>query len=258
MPVLNVFAAALAWLGRQGTRAVAASVFVGLAVPSLAAFVKPHLGETVFVLLLFSYLRTDPAAFRSYVRRPRLVLIAALWAMVALPLLFGTLYAVSGLPSGLPALYTIMILHIAVAPITSSAAFAGLLGLDVALSLTTLIVASAISPVSTVAFSYLFLGTSLFSPIELGLKLFFFFAATGAAAFALCRLLGQPWLDRKKDMLDGPERDRRVRLRGRRNGRRAAACGGRSTIRVGDIGAGQRPRRRDRRAELACLSQGGP
>jgi hypothetical protein len=152
MPVLNVFAAALAWLGRQGTRAVAASVFVGLAVPSLAAYVKPHLGETVFVLLLFSYLRTDPAAFRSYVRRPRLVLIAALWAMVALPLLFGTLYAVSGLPSGLPALYTIMILHIAVAPITSSAAFAGLLGLDVALSLTTLIVASAISPVSTVAF----------------------------------------------------------------------------------------------------------
>jgi len=203
MPVLNVFAAALAWLGRQGTRAVAASVFLGLAVPSLAADVKPHLGETVFVLLLFSYLRTDPAAFRSYVRRPRLVLIAALWAMVALPLLFGTLYAVSGLPSGLPALYTIMILHIAVAPITSSAAFAGLLGLDVALSLATLIVASAISPVSTVAFSYLFLGTSLFSPIELGLKLFFFFAATGAAAFVLRRLLGQPWLDRKKDMLDG-------------------------------------------------------
>ena len=58
-------AAALAWLGRQGTRALAASVFVGLAVPPLAAYVKPYLGETVFVLLLFSYLRTDPAAFAA-------------------------------------------------------------------------------------------------------------------------------------------------------------------------------------------------
>ena len=123
--------------------------------------------------------------------------------MIAVPLLFGTLYAVSGLRSGLPALYTIMILHIAVAPITSSAAFAGLLGLDVALSLATLIVASAISPVSTVAFSYLFLGTSLFSPIELGLKLFFFFAATGAAAFVHAPLARAALARSKEGQLDG-------------------------------------------------------
>ena len=53
MPILKALQAALAWLGRQGTRALAASVFLGLAVPPLAAYVKPHLGETVFVLLLF-------------------------------------------------------------------------------------------------------------------------------------------------------------------------------------------------------------
>ena len=65
MPILTALTAALAWLGRQGTRALAASVFFGLALPQLAAYVKPFLGETVFVILLFSYLRTDPPRFRA-------------------------------------------------------------------------------------------------------------------------------------------------------------------------------------------------
>jgi BASS family bile acid:Na+ symporter len=203
MPILIALRAALAWLGRQGTRALAASIFLGLAVPPLASYVKPYLGETVFVLLLFSYLRTDPAAFRRYVRAPAIVIAAALWVMVALPLIFGTIYALSGVRDYMPALYTILILQIAIAPITSSAAFAALMGLDVALSLTTLIAASAISPVTTVAFSYLFLGTSLFSPIELGLKLFFFFASSGAVAYAIRRLAGQEWIERQKEPIDG-------------------------------------------------------
>lgn len=203
MPILKGLTAALAWLGRQGTRALAASVFFGLAVPQLAAYVKPYLGHTVFVMLLFSYLRTDPAAFRGYVRSPRLTILAALWVMVALPLLFGGAYAASGLPGSYPALYTIMILHIAISPITSSAAFAALMGLDVALALVTLIVASAMSPLTTVGFSYLFLGTSLFSPIELGIKLFFFLSATGAAAYVVRRIAGQAWIERQKEPLDG-------------------------------------------------------
>jgi BASS family bile acid:Na+ symporter len=203
MPILNGPRVALAWLGRQGTRALAASIFLGLAVPSLAAYVKPHLAETVFVLLLFSYLRTDPSAFGRHLKAPGLAIAAALWVMVAVPLLFGTAYALSGLREAIPGLYTIMILQSAIAPITSSAAFAALMGLDVAFSLVTLIVCSALSPITTVAFSYLFLGASLFSPIELGLKLFFFFAASGAVAYLIRRIAGQQWIDRQKEPIDG-------------------------------------------------------
>ncbi len=203
MLILNAIAAALSWIGRQGTRALAVSVFLGLAVPPLAAYVKPYLGETVFVLLLFSYLRTDPAAFRRYLAAPRLPILAALWVMVALPLLFGAVYALAGLRESWPALYTIMILHIAIAPITSSAAFAALMGLDVALSLLTLIISNIMCPVTTVAFSYLFLGTSLFSPIELGVKLFFFFAVSGVIAYAIRRLAGQTRIERHKEAIDG-------------------------------------------------------
>lgn len=203
MPILNGLTAALAWLGRQGTRALAASIFLGLAVPPLAAYVKPFLGETVFVLLLFSYLRTDPAAFGRYIKSPGLTVVAALWVMVVVPLLFGIVYAISGLREANPALYTIMILQIAITPITSSAAFAALMGLDVAFSLAALIVSNALSPLTTVAFSYLFLGSSLFSPIDLGVKLFLFFAGAGAIAYAIRRIAGQAWIERQKEPIDG-------------------------------------------------------
>ncbi|MEI7804734.1 MAG: Na+-dependent transporter [Hyphomicrobiales bacterium] len=203
MPLLRGLTAALAWLGRQGTRALAASVFLGLAVPPLAAYVKPHLGETVFVLLLFSYLRADPRAFERYLRAPKLAIVAALWVMVVAPLLFASAFATSGIVDINPALYFIMVLHIATPPITSSAAFAALMGLDVAFSLVTLIACSALSPITTVAFSYLFLGSSLFSPIELGLKLFFFFASSALVAYAIRRVAGQEWIERQKEPIDG-------------------------------------------------------
>jgi predicted Na+-dependent transporter len=117
--------------------------------------------------------------------------------------LFGAAYAVTGLRDSQPALYTIMILQMAIPPITSSAAFAALMGLDVALSLFALIICNALSPVTTVAFSYLFLGTSLISPLELGGKLLFFFAASGAIAWGIRRLAGQRWIEQQKEALDG-------------------------------------------------------
>lgn len=203
MLILNALTAALAWLGRQGTRALAASIFLGLAVPPLAAYVKPYLGETVFVLLLFSYLRTDPSAFGRYVKAPGLAIAAALWVMVAAPLVFGGALALSGVREALPALYTIVILTLATTPITSSAAFAALMGLDTAFALVTLLISCAIAPITTVTFSYVFLGTSLFSPLELGAKLFFFFAGAGAVAYAIRRIAGQQWIERQKDTIDG-------------------------------------------------------
>lgn len=202
MPISSGLTAALAWIGRQGTRALAASIFLGLAVPPLAAYVKPHLAETVFVLLLFSYLRTDPTAFRRYLRSPGLPLLASVWVMVVLPLLFGAVYVLCGVRQ-MPALFTILILQMAITPITSSAAFAALMGLDVAFSLVALIICNAMSPVTSVAFSYVFLGSSLFSPVELGIKLFLFFAGAGAAAYAIRRIAGQDWIERRKEAIDG-------------------------------------------------------
>ncbi|HEY4141105.1 MAG TPA: Na+-dependent transporter [Pseudolabrys sp.] len=203
MPILTAIRAALAWLGRQGTLALAVSVFVGVALPQLAIYVKPWLGETVFVLLLFSYLRTDPAAFGRHLRTPGRAIAASIWVMIVLPLVVGGLLAVSGVKNVLPALYTIMILQCAITPITSSAAFAALVGLDVAFSLVGLIICNAMSPITTVAFSYLFLGTSLFSPIGLGITLFIYFAGAAVVAWIIRRVAGAERISREKDLIDG-------------------------------------------------------
>ncbi len=69
---------ALAWLGRQGTRAIAALVFIGVAVPPVGELLKPFVTEAIFLLLCISFMRVDIAALRdlcggraSLSRRPR-------------------------------------------------------------------------------------------------------------------------------------------------------------------------------------------
>ena len=195
--------AALAWLGRQGTTALALSIALGIAVPQLAAYVKPYLAATVFMLLVFSYLRTDPQALRPVLRSPRLVVLAALWVMIAVPLLLGSFYALIGLDKIAPDLFPIMVLQSAIAPITSTVAFAALMGLDIGFSLVALIACSFLSPVTTVAFSYLVLGAALFTPFELGSKLFVFFFASGLIAVVIRRLAGQRRIERHTEVLDG-------------------------------------------------------
>ncbi len=76
MPVLAAPAAALAWLGRQGTRAVAASLFIGIMLPPLAALLKPIFAYALFVLLCLAFLRVDPAEVRTHFTRPKLVAAA--------------------------------------------------------------------------------------------------------------------------------------------------------------------------------------
>ncbi len=77
------------------------------------------------------------------------------------------------------------------------------MGLDIAFSLAALIASNALSPFTTVAFSYLFLGSSLFSPVDLGIKLFLLFAGAALVAYVIRRLAGAEWIERQKEMLDG-------------------------------------------------------
>ena len=50
---------ALAWLGRQGTRAIAVLLFLGILVPPIGDALKPFVAEAVFILLCISFMRTD-------------------------------------------------------------------------------------------------------------------------------------------------------------------------------------------------------
>src|SRR5215207_4812130 len=115
----TALAAALSWLGRQGRRAVAASIFIGIMVPPLAAFLKPIFAYALFVLLCLAFLRVDPVAVRRHFSRPMLVAAAAVWMMVATPVLIGLTLVALNMSEHLPGLYIAMILQAAAPPVIS-------------------------------------------------------------------------------------------------------------------------------------------
>jgi BASS family bile acid:Na+ symporter len=116
--------AALSWLGRQGTRAVAALVVIGIALPAIGAVLKPYITEAVFVLLSIAFLRVDVTAFRTYLRRPALVLVATAWTSVAVPVLFGVVGHVLGLNKHVPDLFLALMLQAVASPMMASPALA--------------------------------------------------------------------------------------------------------------------------------------
>src|SRR2546429_9674103 len=66
----------LAGLGRQGTRAIAAIVFIAIALPPVGAVLRPFVTEAVFALLCLAFLRGDAAPLVGYVPKTRLRLVA--------------------------------------------------------------------------------------------------------------------------------------------------------------------------------------
>ena len=201
---LTALAAPLAWLGRQGTRAVATSIFVGIFTPPLAALFKPVFPYALFVLLCLAFLRVDPAEVRAHFSRPLIVGAAALWMMLATPLLIGLTLVMLGMDDRLPGLYVAMILQAAAPPVISAPTLAALMGLDAALSLATLIVCTAVTPFTAPVFATLFVGAGLaISPIALGAKLLGLLAGAAILAALVRRFAGKAWIARQGERIDG-------------------------------------------------------
>lgn len=197
---------ALAWLGRQGTRAVAASIFVGLAVPPLAEYFRPLVGPAIFCMLTLAFLRVEPAAFRSQFSRNRLLvlLLATLWIMIATPLALGTAYLMLGSGEVWGELSLALVLQAAAPPITSAPAFVALLGLDIALGLAVLVTTTTITPVTAPFFASVFAGDAL--PLDataLGLRLALFLGGSFVVARILRRMSGDQRIREWREHIDG-------------------------------------------------------
>jgi hypothetical protein len=203
MNILVVAAAALAWLGRKGTLVVAASVFVGLAVPPLTAAFKPYLGEAIVVMLMLAFLRVDPAELRRHWRRPGLIAAATVWVMLIVPAVLGTLFLNLGLDRSMSGLFFMLVLQMSAPGLMSSPALAALMGLDVALTLASLIVSTAITPLTASLFTHVFLGTALASPLAFGLRLFLIIAGCAFAAGIVRRIAGRAWVEAQRERIDG-------------------------------------------------------
>jgi predicted Na+-dependent transporter len=195
---------ALAWLGRQGTRAIAALVVIGIALPPLGEVLKPYVAEAIFLLLCISFMRVDTAALRAHLRRPGIVLAASAWDMIAVPALIGLGCLAAGLDRTSPDLFLALMLQAVASPMMAAPALAALMGLDSTLTLITLVVGTALVPLTAPLFAWTFFGGALtLSPLALGLKLALMLAGSLAVAMTIRWIFGIAAIRRHRDSVDG-------------------------------------------------------
>jgi hypothetical protein len=195
---------ALAWLGRQGTRAIAALVFIGIAVPPLGELLKPFVTEAIFLLLCISFMRVDISALRDHLRRPAIVLAATGWTTLAVPSIFGLGCRATGLEAHSPDLFLALMLQAVASPMMAAPALAGLMGLDSTLVLITLVTGTALIPLTAPLFAWAFLGAALtLSPLALGLKLLAILGGSSLLAAAVRWVAGASAIKRHSDAIDG-------------------------------------------------------
>ncbi|MGI9415051.1 MAG: sodium:proton symporter [Hyphomicrobiales bacterium] len=164
----------LTWLGAQGTVVLAGCIFIGLALPGLADFVRPAFPVAVFSLLAIAMIRADVSAARAQLRRPLTGLAALIMMMAVTPLAIAAGFQVF---EPTPAIALAMVFW-ATAPTTvSSPAMCYLLGLDGTFSLALLLAAMIAAPFVVPAL------TELLTDTELAVS-------TGALAVRLAILIG--------------------------------------------------------------------
>ncbi len=202
--LLDTPTAILSWLGRQGTRAVAALVVIGIAVPWIGAALRPFVTEAVFLLLCIAFLRVDTGAVRTCLRRPAIVLAGTAWTSLMLPALVGVSFLAFGLRDQSPELFLGLMLQAIASPMMASPALAALLGLDATLVLVTLVMCTALIPFSAAFFAHLFIGSALtLSPLALGLQLLLILSGSALVGLALRRIAGRTAIERHKEGIDG-------------------------------------------------------
>jgi predicted Na+-dependent transporter len=131
------------FLGRHGTWFLAGGLFIGLAVPALAALLRPMLSGLIFLLTTATFLSIDWQSLARHARRPGLLVLVSAWTLLVSPLATALVARLAGLPAPLA---QALVLWAASPPLISVPAIALLLGLDGALALLVMVAGTFIMP----------------------------------------------------------------------------------------------------------------
>jgi hypothetical protein len=123
--------------------------------------------------------------------------------MIVTPAVLCTLFASLGIKASMPGLYFLLVLQMSAPGLMSSPALAALLGLDVALTLASLILSIAITPFTASLFTHLFLGAALISPLTLGFRLALIIVGCAAAAAIIRYIAGKRFIEAQRERIDG-------------------------------------------------------
>jgi len=190
------------FLGRQARWALPAGVFIGIALPGLAAMLRPLLTVAVIGTLTAALLRLDWDRLAGAAKRPALPAAIATWQLVLSPLLVWLGTALVGLP---PDLRLVLVLQAAAPPIGSAAVFALILGLDGILAVIGTVTTTLLLPFTLTPLVALLLPQA---GVEVDLAAFFtrvtlLVAVPFALAWTLRRVLGAARLERHDELLAG-------------------------------------------------------
>jgi BASS family bile acid:Na+ symporter len=114
-------------LGRQARWALPIGVLIGIALPSLASWLRPALTATVIATMAITLTRLNWSSLSKVARDPRLPLAMSLWLLIVTPLLAYLATRLFGLSTGLS---VALFLQCASAPVGSAAAFALFIGIN--------------------------------------------------------------------------------------------------------------------------------
>jgi len=204
MAVLAAVSALLGWIGRQGPRAIAATVIIAILLPPLDALLRPFVTAAIVALLCAAFVRVDLTALRTHISRPGLVLAATAWVSLATPALLGLCCWAAHLAARSPDLFLGLMFQAVTTPMMAAPAFAALMGLDPTLVLAVVVAGAAITPFTAPIFVHIFIGAAMtLSPLALGTKLLAIMAASLAAALIIRRLAGAEKIRRASDQIDG-------------------------------------------------------
>jgi BASS family bile acid:Na+ symporter len=148
----------LTWCARHGGALLAVCVFVGVAVPPLAALLREALTPAVAAMMTLVLLRMDLGQVVSYLRRPVLVAAMLAWLLLACPLIAWGFARLVGLDGPLGAALVIMATGAAA---TTSPAFARLVGLDASIALVVSLLSTLLLPLTAPPLAVGLLGIEL-------------------------------------------------------------------------------------------------
>jgi BASS family bile acid:Na+ symporter len=191
----------LAFFDRHGTTLLASGLFVGLALQPVAHAIWPLLPTLVFLLTAATMLRIDWPQVLAHARHPLRIGVLVLWALVISPMLMAAVVNVLGLSKGLA---QALVLWAASPPLMSLPAIALLLGLDGALALLVMVIATFLMPLTLPPLLLGLMGLDLGIGITpLMLRLAAFVGGAGALAGLLRWRLGRERLARHSTEISG-------------------------------------------------------
>lgn len=196
---------ALAWMGKHATVLLAAGVFVGLALPDLAALARPLLVPTIIVMLVFSLLRLQPAAIVAAAKSPGRVLPVVGFVLLVSPAIGQAGVALFDIEEvfGIGVAVAVVV-WTASPPLVSVTALATILRLDGALSLMAMTLGGLLMPLTLPPLILSLIGLDLHIGVgELMLRLVGMLVLAGFVAAAVRAVAGPARIQRYSDALDG-------------------------------------------------------